>query len=182
MLELILGQIPEAIFFSLFMIYAKELKEKRVLFTTLMVAEYLLLKHFISFNVWFQILYTFITFIILKILYEEKAQVTDIFTFTIASIITILCSIISFIIIMFTLKETIIASILCKALMFLFIFMFRKKLYNITKIYKNIWNRNNNKTKIKSTTFRSINIILFNIIFYLINLGMLFTSILKGGA
>lgn len=115
-LEIILGQIPEAIFFSLFMIYAKGLKEKRILFTILMVAEYLLLKHFISFNVWFQILYTFITFIILKILYEEKAQVTDIFTFTIASIITILCSIISFIIIMFTLKETIIASILCKHL------------------------------------------------------------------
>lgn len=28
MLELLLGQIPEAIYFSLFMIYAKDLKKK----------------------------------------------------------------------------------------------------------------------------------------------------------
>jgi hypothetical protein len=32
-LEILLGQIPEAIFFSIFMIYVKGLKEKRVLFT-----------------------------------------------------------------------------------------------------------------------------------------------------
>lgn len=58
MLELIIGQIPEAIFFSLFMIYAKGLKEKRILFTVLMVVEYLLIKHFISFDICFQIAYT----------------------------------------------------------------------------------------------------------------------------
>ena len=46
MLELFLGQIPEAIFFSLFMIYTKRLKEKRILFTVLMTIEYLLLKAF----------------------------------------------------------------------------------------------------------------------------------------
>ena len=35
MLEIFLGQIPEAIFFELFMIFVKDLKEKRILFTTL---------------------------------------------------------------------------------------------------------------------------------------------------
>ena len=52
-LELFLGQIPEAIYFSLFMIYAKDLKEKRILFTILMIAEYLLLIYALPFNSWF---------------------------------------------------------------------------------------------------------------------------------
>ena len=48
--ELLLGQIPEAIHFALFMIFTKQLKEKRVLFVLLMIIEYLLLKSFIKFS------------------------------------------------------------------------------------------------------------------------------------
>lgn len=91
LLEIFLGQIPEAIYFALFMIFAKDLKEKRILYILLMVIEYLLLKHFIKYNIWFQILYTIMQFVILKVLYKEKSQITDIFTFTIASIILVLC-------------------------------------------------------------------------------------------
>lgn len=87
LLIIFLGQIPEAIFFSLFMIFVKSLNEKRLLFTGLMIFEYLFLISLLEFNVWFQILYTFITFIILKMLYKEKAQIIDIFTFTIGSLI-----------------------------------------------------------------------------------------------
>lgn len=68
-LELLLGQIPEAMFFALFMIYTKELKEKRFIFIILMVLEYIFLKLILSFNIWFQVIYTCITFIILKILF-----------------------------------------------------------------------------------------------------------------
>lgn len=32
LLEIFLGQIPEAIYFTLFMIFAKDLKEKRILY------------------------------------------------------------------------------------------------------------------------------------------------------
>ena len=70
MLEVLLGQIPEAIYFALFMIFVKQLKEKSILFIILMIAEYLLLKVFIKYNMWFQILYTFMTFLILKLLYK----------------------------------------------------------------------------------------------------------------
>ena len=86
-MELFLGQIPEAIFFALFMIFAKNIKSKRIFFTTLMIDLYIILKFFINYNVWFQIIYTILTYVILKILYKEKSQITDIFTFGIASII-----------------------------------------------------------------------------------------------
>ena len=66
LLEIFLGQIPEAIYFALFMIFAKDLKEKRILYILLMVIEYLLLKHFIKYNIWFQILYTMYLTVIAK--------------------------------------------------------------------------------------------------------------------
>ena len=53
MLELLLGQIPEAIYFALFMIFTKELKSKRILYIVLMVTEYLLLKHLIVYKISF---------------------------------------------------------------------------------------------------------------------------------
>ena len=81
MLELFAGQILEAIYFALFMIFVKNLKEKRVLFTLLMVVEYILLKQFLHYTMWFQALYTFITFLILKVLYKQQAQITDIFNY-----------------------------------------------------------------------------------------------------
>lgn len=181
MLELLIGQIPEAIFFSLFMIYAKGLKEKRILFTVLMIVEYLLLKSFIHYNIWFQILYTFISFIILKVLYKEKSQITDIFTFTIASIIVILICAILYFIIWFTFNNYLIYAILTRIFMFAFLFLFRNKLNKIQKVYKKLWNRNDKKKGMKTTTFRSLNIVIFNIIFYIINIGMIFMIIQNGG-
>lgn len=173
MLELLLGQIPEAIFFALFMIYAKGLKEKRILFTALMVVEYVLLKQFIHFNIWFQIIYTFMSFIILKILYKEKAQITDIFTFSIASIILIVSSILSFLLFQ---PNMILVSIINRLIIFFIIIKFHNRLYKIQNIYKKLWNRNDKEQKkIKSTTFRCLNLVIFNITFYFLNLLMLYS-------
>ena len=62
-LEVVLGQVPEAIYFALFMIIVKGLKEKRILFTLVMIFEYLALKQFVTFDVGFQVIYTFLTYI-----------------------------------------------------------------------------------------------------------------------
>lgn len=172
LLQLFLGQILEAIYFALFMIFTKQLKEKRVLFVLLMIIEYLLLVNALMFNSWFQILYTFLTFITLKVLYKEKTQITDVFTFTIASIVLIFVSLISFV----TCKGNMIAgSILNRIILIIFFIFSYKKLPSIQKIYKKFWNRNDKeKKKMKSATFRSINVVIFNIMFYIINLGMVY--------
>lgn len=174
LLQLFLGQIPEAIFFALFMIYTKQLKEKRILFIFLMIVEYLLLKATIKYDIWFQISYTFITFMLLKILYKEKSQITDVFTFTIASFILILISIISYLIIWKTINVFIYSVILNRLLIVIFFFLMYRHLPKIQKVYKRFWNRNDKKkNKIKATTFRALNVVMFNIIFYIINIGML---------
>lgn len=182
LLQLFLGQIPEAIYFALFMIFTKQLKEKRVLFVLLMVIEYVLLINVLIYNSWFQILYTFLAFITLKVLYKEKAQITDIFTFTIASIVLVVISIISYFIIWKTINVFIASVILNRFLIIIFFILMYRQLPKIQTIYKKFWNRNSKKNnKIKSTTFRALNIVMFNVIFYIINLCMLFTAIIGRG-
>lgn len=170
MVEVLLGQIPEAIFFSLFMIYAKEIKEKRIIFIVLMIFEYLLLKHFIKFDIWFQIGYTIITYLILKLLYKEKAQITDVFTFGIASLVLIISSILSFFIFQ---PNMILVCIFNRIILFIPLILFRNKMKSIKNIYKKFWNRNDKiKKKVKSTTFRAFNLVAFNIMFFILNLCM----------
>lgn len=169
-MELLLGQIPEAIYFSLFMIFAKQLKEKRILFTILMIIEYILLTRFIFYNIWFQVTYTFMTYIILKVLYKEKAQITDVFTFALASIYLIIISAIPYFIIWKTINNYLVYVIINRILMFLFVFGLNNKLYNIQKLYKKLWNRNDLvKKKIKTTTFRALNIVIFNVLFVILD-------------
>lgn len=166
--QLLLGQIPEAIYFALFMILVKNIKEKRILFTVLMILEYVLLKLAFPFNMWFQVTYTFMTYIILKLLYREKSQITDIFTFGISSIILM---IISIVVCLLFRDNIIVIVVLSRLLMFGVLFIFRHRLNKIQNLYKLLWNRNDKQSKkIKSTTFRAINVVVFNLMFFVINI------------
>ena len=109
---LILEKVLEAIYFSLFLIFGKGIKNKRLLFIGIMIFQYLILKQFIKFNVLFQIIYTFMSFVNLKVLYKDKAQITDIFLFAVASIILIIISIGSYAIVYFTVGKYMVALIL----------------------------------------------------------------------
>lgn len=173
-LEILLGQIPEAIYFALFMIYTKRLDKKRGLFVMLMIIEYILL--FIpTLSIWSYILYFVISYIILKLLYKEKSQITDIFTLGIASLILMVISAIWYGIIYFTIKNIIVCNVLAKSSLFIFLYIIKSKLPKIQNVYKLLWNRNDKIPKhMKSTTFRCINVILFNFMFFVINSYVIF--------
>ena len=98
LLEIFLGQIPEAIFLALFMIFAKALQKKRVLYVAIMVVEYVLLLNIFPYNWYFHISLTVMTFLTLKVLYREKSQVTDIFILLIAYLVLMVTSAICFMI------------------------------------------------------------------------------------
>lgn len=176
-LEVILGQVPEAIYFALFMILVKDLKEKRLLFICLMTIEYIFLKYFLVYTVWFQVMYFILAFMIMKILYKDKANITDIFTLGVASIILIIASFISYTAVYFTCESMIVGAILVRIITFGLLFIFRNKLSKINTLYKKLWNRSKIKYKIKSTTFRALNLVIFNISFVVINLGILFHNL-----
>ena len=147
-----------------------------------MVVEYLLIMQNIYFNTYSHVIYTILIFLTLKVLYKEKCQITDIFTFGIASIIMILSNFIIYMFVWKIFNVFMIYAILHRIFLIIFIIIFHNKLYNIQKIYKKLWNRNDKiNKKIKSTTFRSLNIIIFNFMFYIINLGMIFMLLQNGG-
>lgn len=174
MFLLLVEQLPEAIFFSLFMILAKQLKEKRLLFVLLTIIEYILLLEAFPFSIYSHIGFFIVTYIILKMLYKEKSQITDLFLLGIASVIIIISCIIPSFLIIFKLADKKIYAIITRFIMFGILYLLRNKIKNIQNIYKKLWNRNDKiKKKMKSTTFRSLNIVIFNIMFFAINMGML---------
>lgn len=140
-LLIFLEKILEAIYFSLFLIIGKELKNKRILFALLMIFEYLLLTSFIEYNVAFQFIYTFMTFLILKVIYKEKAQITDIFLFGVASIILIVLSMFTYLTALVTYKNYFISLIINRVLIFTFLYVFRKQIRNCYIKFYSLWNR-----------------------------------------
>lgn len=175
----VLVKLAEPIYFSLFLIIGKNIKEKRLLLTCIMIIQYLLLMQIFPFNIWFQLIYTFMSFVNLKVLYKEKAQVTDIFLFAFASILVVIISIISYAIINFTIKDYYIALIFNRILMFLFLYLCRNSIKSKYKEFCSLWNRHNNPKKIRSLTLRNISIIAFNLMFWLLNIGIAFSFILN---
>lgn len=178
MLELLLGQIPEAIYFALFMIFTKEIKSRRLIFVIGMILEYILILNVFPYSTLAHVLYFVLTYILMKILYNDKCNVTDVFTLGIASLVLMIICFALFIIMQVIFPVYIVYVILTKIVSLLLIIIFRNKLHNIQKIYNKLWNRSEHKYKIKSTTFRSLNLVLFNIMFYIINLGMMYTIII----
>ena len=144
---LFLEKILEAIYFSLFLIIGKNLKEKRILFTTLMIFQYLILTSYIEYNIAFQFIYTFMTFLILKIIYKEKAQITDIFLFGAASIILIIFSVCAYLVILYTIKIYFVALILNRILIFSFLYFFKKQIRNLYVKFYSLWNRRHKSKK-----------------------------------
>lgn len=165
-------KVSEPVYFSLFLIIGKNIKSKRLLFIFIMLFEYLALKQFIHYNVWFQLIYTFMSFVNLKVLYKEKAQVTDIFLFMVASLILIVTSIFSYFVSYFTVREKWLNQLINRPMIFSILFFGRNKIEVTYNKFCTLWNRHNNKTKIRSLTLRNISIIFFNLMFYVINIGM----------
>lgn len=178
-MRFISAKFVEPIYFSLFLIIGKDLKNKRLLLTCIMIFEYYMLKDFIKFNVWFQFIYTFIVFVDLKFLYKEKAQITDIFLFAASSIILIILSAIIFLTHLYTYNNYYIAIIINRIILFSFLYFNRNNIRELYKKFYSYWNRHNNPKAIKSLTLRNISVISFNLMFWVINLGMIYAKFLN---
>lgn len=144
-LIVVLGQLPEAIFFALFMILAKNIKKKILLFTGLMCLEYVLIMMLFQYNWLFHIIYTIMTFLTLKVLYKENAQITDIFILMISYIILIVTSAICAVIFN---SNLVIATITNRIIIFGLLIIFKNKFSKIQNLYKTYWNRNTIPKKI----------------------------------
>lgn len=181
MMNIILGLIPESIFFSLFIIFTKNYKNKtkNIVFTLLMIIGYIILKRILPRNVYCQIIYIIYVPILMKIMYKEKSHISDIFIFMLSADIMIVFSITIGIACVFnSLTLYWICYAINRILMFGFLIIARNKL---NKFYKNIisqWNRNREKpNKIKALTIRNVSVLLLNFGIFLAYFGMTISEI-----
>lgn len=170
LLEIILGQIPEAIYFAIFMLLTKDFKSKRFTFIIGMIIEYVLILNCLPYSIWSYVLYFVLSFLLLKMLYKDKSNVTDIFTLGIASIALIFSSVISYFI---TLGNMMGCAIINRIILFAILYFFRYKFCHINNMYNKLWNRGKHSYRMKSTTFRALNLVIFNLSFIVINLGVI---------
>lgn len=179
--SLLVGMVPEVLYFTLFIVFTKGLKEKRIRLFLLIALSYILCIMIIRYELLFYIIFIFVIYFILKLLYKENTQIIDVFIIMYASFYL---TIVSYLI--FFAKDIysyILMYILNRILLFS-IFVFHKYFNKLYEKYKRYWNRNDNiKRPIKSITLRNISIIVINCIIFIMNIICLYmiNLVLKWG-
>lgn len=179
MINILLGLIPESIFFSLFIILTKGYKNKfkNMLLVLLMTIGYIVLKSILPANVYCQIIYILYAPFLMWLLYRKQFHISDLFVMGWANIIYIVLT--AMLILFFKLFPELywILYFINRISIFLFLLIFKNKL---NKAYKYIipqWNRNREKPNpIKALTIRNVCLIGLNLSIFIIYCCMLLTS------
>ena len=167
LMSFFLGILPDVIFLSLFIIFAKSIKTKRTILFILLLIDYIATLIIYRYQTLFYILFIIIEYIILKILYKKDIELLDSFVITFPFLILFLTSCLYY----FLIPNYMIACIIHKITLLLLIFLVKNKINIAYKKYKHFWNRNKKEVrKIKSITLRNISLILMYIFIFLSDL------------
>ena len=168
-LSILLGLIPEVLYFTLFITYAKNIKEKRIKLFLLISISYIIGIILIPYQLWFHMIYAVLIYLSMKLLYKNKTQIIDIFIISLAYSWLLILSFLLMPLVNKDYSNYIIIYIIERILLFL-PFIFRNKLNYAYKLYCKLWNRNDaEKRPIKSITLRNISLILLNIFILCMN-------------
>lgn len=171
-MSLFLGMIPEVLFFTLFLIYTKNIKEKKLKLFLLITIAYFLCIMISNYQILYYIAFISLVYIILKILYKDKTQIIDVFIIMYASFyLTLLSYLIYF---ANDLTSYVVCLVINRILLFA-IFIFAKYFNKLYINYCKFWNRNDKiKRPIKSITLRNISLIAINFIVFFMNIISLY--------
>ena len=173
-LSILLGLIPETLFFTMFLIYTKNLKENKIKLFILINISYILCIMISQYKILYYVALIFLIYLILKILYKNKTQISDVFIISLSEMYLALTSYICFLFVTEDFSNYYLLSILHKIILFL-PFLFRNKFNSIYKTYYSLWNRNYDKKQpIKSITIRNISLISLNLFIFLLNLTIIY--------
>lgn len=169
-LSVLLGLIPEVLYFTLFISYTKNIKEKRVKLFLLISVAYFLCMLIQQYKLMYYMLLIVLMYFIAKILYRRKVQIIDFFVFSISAIYLTILSYICFLFLKKDLSNYYFLYFIDRVILYL-PFIFKNKFNIIYKKYCKLWNRNDNeKRTIKSITLRNISLIIINIAIILMNI------------
>ena len=127
MINILTGLIPEAVYFSLFIIFTKDYKNNRTLFTILLALGYIVLKQIFPANVYCQVCYILYVPFIMWLTNKEKFHISDIFVMSWAST-SLIALTIPCLPIFLIFNNYILFYIAVRTLMIIFLIVFKKKL------------------------------------------------------
>ena len=169
-LSVLLGLIPEVLYFTLFISYTKNIKEKRVKLFLLISVAYFVCMLIQQYQLIYYIIFVLLIYLILKLLYKKKTQIIDVFIIGLSYLWITLLSIILFVLLKNDLSNYYMLYIVDRIFLFL-PFLFKSKFNILYKKYCNLWNRNDKeKRPIKSITLRNISLILLNSVLFFLNI------------
>lgn len=164
LMSVLLGMLPEVLYFTLFLKYTKNLQEKTAKLGFLIGIAYILCMFIQRYQEIYYIVFIALTYGILKLLYKNKAQIIDVFIIAVAAIYITLVSAFCFSFVNNNLILYYIMAIISKICLFV-PFIFKRYFNKLYKAYYGLWNRKYNEThKIKSITLRNISLIVLNIL------------------
>lgn len=173
LLSILLGLLPEVFYYTLFISYTKNIKDKKILLFILISISYCLCIFIQRWQLAYYMTLIVSIYIIIKLLYKRKVQIIDIF---IISLMFLWATILSALMLIFLKTDNSnywMLYILDR--IFLFIpFIFKNKFNLVYKKYCKLWNRNDKeKRPIKSITLRNISLIILNIFIFCLNIAII---------
>lgn len=168
----ILASIFQPIYYCLFMTFTKNIKENRIKFILLTILDYIFIQNIVHFRLGVNadLLYAIAFYVNLKLLYKEKARVTDLITFIISDVFLGVISVLIY----FVFKMNIFSLILVLIIPIIIVVLLRNKLKTIDNFYNKYWNRHNKKRKIKSITVRGFSLCITVFEFLALHFWMLY--------
>ena len=168
--SILLGLIPEVLYFTLFLVYCKNLKEKRLKLFGLLSLGYIALIMICRYQLLFYVAYVLYSYLILKWVY--KSHILDLFVCSIGLGYMTIVAFIGYIVLG---SNYLVYYIVARVLLYL-IFIFRNKFNKVYKFYRECWNRNSDN-KIKSLTLRNLSIVFLNLMIILFHICAILCAI-----
>lgn len=175
LLSIILGLLPEVLYYTLILITTKKLKTKKVLLFILISLAYILCFIVKRYILIYYVLFVALMYISMKILYKKETQIIDIFIISFSTLYLGIISAIMWVFLDNNKNYALYYSLYVINRILMFIpFIFKSKFNVLYKKYCLLWNRNNKgKRPIKSITLRNISLIIINFSIFLANILLL---------
>lgn len=171
--SLLLGMVPDILYLTMFICFAKNLKEKRIRLFILLAIGYILLIMILQYQFLFYIAYIIYAFLILKLLY--KSNICDFFLCSVALFYMTIISYIGYMLLSWNYGLYYVV----ERIILYSIFIFKNKFNVVYKKYLSLWNRHDNG-KIKSITLRNSSLLFINSFIIILDLIIMYiVSIIK---
>lgn len=170
LISIILGLIPEVLYFTLFITFAKNFKTKRIKLFLLISIAYIICMFIQRYKILYYVLFVALIYGILKLLYRDEVEIIDVFLIMVTYLYLTIISVFCFYFVKNNLKYYYLALFFNRILLFL-PFAIRDKFNKIYTNYYKLWNRNSDENRpIKSITLRNISLIIINLLICYINI------------